>query len=110
MQEARSGRQVDMPAKTLSIRMNEDDYRALVSLAKEGKEDISKTVRELVELGRTMLAIEKYKRGEASAEKSARIAGVSISKFLDILSENGVTANLEEEDYLGSLKTARKIW
>jgi predicted HTH domain antitoxin len=99
-----------MPVKTLSIRMNEDDYRSLVSLAREEKEDVSKTVRELVGLGRTMLAIEKYKGGDASLEKSARIAGVSISKMLDIMKEHGVTANLEEEDYLRSLKTIRKVW
>ncbi len=99
-----------MSVKTLSIRMNENDYRSLVLLAKEGKEDVSKTVRELVELGRTMLAIEKYKGGEASIEKAARIAGVSISRMLDIMKEHGVAANLEEEDYLKSLKTIRKVW
>ncbi|MBI4832374.1 MAG: UPF0175 family protein [Candidatus Lindowbacteria bacterium] len=99
-----------MPAKTLSIRMNEDDYRSLVSLAKEEKEDVSKKVRELVELGRVMLAIERYKSGDASLGKSARIAGVSISKMLDIMKEHGVTANLEEDDYLKSLATIRKVW
>lgn len=99
-----------MPVKTLSIRMNENDYRSLVSLAKEGKEDASKTVRELVELGRTMLALEKYKKGEASIEKSARIAGVSITKMLDIMKEHGVAANLEKEDYLRSLNTVRRVW
>lgn len=99
-----------MSVKTLSIRMNENDYRSIVMLAKEEKEDVSKTVRELVELGRTMLALEKYKSGEASIEKSARIAGVSISKMLDIMKEHGVAANLEEEDYLKSLKTIRKAW
>ena len=99
-----------MSVKTLSIRMNDEDYRSLVSLAREEKEDVSKTVRELVELGRILLAIEKYKKGEASIEKSARIAGVSISKMLDIMEEHGVTANIEEEDYLKSLETIRKIW
>jgi len=99
-----------MPVKTLSIRMNENDYRSLVMLAKEEEGDVSKTVRELVELGRAMLAMERYKSGEASIERSARIAGVSISSMLDIMKEHGVTANLEEEDYLKSLKTIRKVW
>lgn len=94
----------------MSIRMNENDYRSLVMLAKEEKEDVSKTVRELVELGRVMLALEKYKNGEASIERAARVAGVSISKMLDIMKEHNVAANLEEEDYLKSLKTARRAW
>lgn len=99
-----------MAVKTLSIRMNESDYGFLVLLAKEENEDVSKTVRELVGLGRTMLAIEKYKTGEASIEKAARIAGVSISSMLDIMKEHGVVANLEEEDYLKSLKAICKVW
>lgn len=110
MREGRLKEAIRMPIKTLSIRMNEDDYRSIVSLAKEEREDVSKTVRELVELGRTMLAIEKYKSGAASIEKAARIAGVSISTMLDVMKEHGVVANLEEEDYLKSLKTIRKAW
>lgn len=99
-----------MPTKTLSIRVNDDDYRFLSTLAKEEREDVSKKVRELVDLGRVMLAIEKYRKLEASLEKSARIAGVSISKMIDILREHGVEANLEFEDYLKSLKSLQKVW
>ncbi|MBI5886786.1 MAG: UPF0175 family protein [Deltaproteobacteria bacterium] len=99
-----------MSVKTLSIRMNEDDYRSLVRLAKEEEGDVSKTMRELVGLGRAMLAMEKYKSGEASIEKAARIAGVSISKMLDMMKEHGITANLEAEDYLKSLDAIRKAW
>jgi predicted HTH domain antitoxin len=99
-----------MSKKTLSIRMEDKEYRFLAILAEEEHDDISKKVRELVERGRVMLAIEKYKRSEASIEKAARIAGVSISKMMDIFKEHGVEANLEYEDYLKGLKTARKIW
>jgi predicted HTH domain antitoxin len=99
-----------MSTKTLSIRMNDEDYKFLSTLAKEEREDISKKVRELVDLGRMMLAIEKYKKSEASIEKSARIAGVSISKMVNILREHGIEANLEYEDYLSGLKSLRKVW
>jgi len=99
-----------MSTKTLSIRMNDEDYKFLSTLAKEEREDISKKVRELVNLGRMMLAIEKYKKSEASIEKSARIAGVSISKMVNILREHGIEVNLEYEDYLSGLKSLRKVW
>jgi predicted HTH domain antitoxin len=90
--------------------MNDKDYRFLSAIAEEEQEDVSKKVRELVDLGRVMLAIEKYKRSEASIEKAARIAGVSISKMIDIFKEHGVEANLEYEDYLKGLKSLRKVW
>jgi predicted HTH domain antitoxin len=99
-----------MDTKTLSIRIAEDCYKFLTSLAKEEKGDVSKKVRELVDLGRVMLAINKYKNSEASIEKAARIAGVSISKMMDILSEYGVESHIEYEDYLKGLKSLKKIW
>ncbi|OGL43237.1 MAG: hypothetical protein A2161_09585 [Candidatus Schekmanbacteria bacterium RBG_13_48_7] len=99
-----------MATKTLSIRINTDDYKFLSSMAKEEREDLSKTLRELVELGRIMFALDKYKKSEASIEKAARIAGVSISKMMDIFKEYRVEANLEYEDYLTSLKCLRKAW
>jgi predicted HTH domain antitoxin len=90
--------------------MDDEEYKFLYSLAKEERENVSKTVRGLVDLGRVMLAIEKYKRTEASIEKAARIAGVSISKMMDILREHGVEAKIEYEDYLKSLKRLKEVW
>ena len=99
-----------MATKTLSIRINDDDYKFLMSLAKEERGDMSTAVRELVDLGRIMLAVEKYRRSEASLERAARLAGVSLAKMMDLLAEYGVEANLEYEDYLKGLKTVRKVW
>jgi len=94
-----------MATKTLSIRMNDEDYRFLSALAREEKEDVSKKVRELVDFGRVMLAIEKYRKSEASIAKSARIARVSISKMIDILKEHGV----EDESGIRRLFKGLKI-
>ncbi len=99
-----------MATKTLSIRIDEDDYRFLASMAAEEKEDVSKTVRELVELGRLHLAMDKYRSSEASLEKSARVAGVSVSRMMDLLRDFGIEANLELEDYRASLDTARSLF
>ena len=99
-----------MAAKTLSIRIDDKDYKFLSSLAKEEQKDMSTFVRELVDLGRIMLAVEKYKKSEASLEKASRLAGVSLSKMIDIHAEYGVESNLEYEDYLKGLKTLCKLW
>ena len=99
-----------MSTKTLSIRISDTDYAFLSSLAREERGDVSKEVRQLVDLGRVMLAIRKYKQSEASIEKAARIAGVSISAMMDILSEYGVDSNIEHEDYLKGIKNLKKIW
>lgn len=99
-----------MATKTLSIRINDDDFKFLSAHAKAERGDMSTAVRELVDLGRIMLAVEKYKDKEASLERAARLAGVSLSKMMDLLAEYGVEANLEYEDYLKGLKTIRNVW
>ena len=51
-------------AKTVSIRMDEENYAFLHKLARDEKGDLSKAVREVVYKGRVMLAIDKYDRSK----------------------------------------------
>ena len=97
-------------ARTMSIRMDSENYRFLHELAREEKEDLSKAVREVVSKGRLMLAIEKYKNGEVSVGKAAELAQLSIGRMMTLLSEYGVESNLEKEDYLTGLDNLKKIW
>ncbi|MDD2734282.1 MAG: hypothetical protein PHF56_10115 [Desulfuromonadaceae bacterium] len=66
------------------------------------KKNILKSELELVELGRRHLAMDKYRSSEAYLEKSASIAGVSVSRMMDLLRDFGIEANLELEDYRAS--------
>lgn len=97
-------------AKTVSIRMDEENYAFLHKLAKEEREDLSKAVREVVYKGRVMLAIEKHKKGQASLGKAAELAGLSVGQMITLLAEYGVPSNLETEDYLQGLEHLRKVW
>ena len=58
--------------KTMSIRMDRDNYEFLTAITKAEESDLSKAVRDLVTRGRVLLAVEKYKKGEASLSKAAR--------------------------------------
>jgi predicted HTH domain antitoxin len=97
-------------ARTVSIRMDEENYSFLNKLAKEEKEDLSKAVREVVYKGRVMLAIEKYKKGEASLGRAAELAGLTVGQMMTLLEEYGVESNLEKEDYLKGLENLRRVW
>lgn len=96
--------------KTVSIRLEADDYRFLKSLAEADKEDVSTAVRDLVARGRVLLALERYRDGKASLSKAAEMAGLSISEMMDVLARHGVQANLALEDYRDSLQTLRGTW
>ncbi len=90
--------------KTLSIRVGADDYAFLSRLAAAEKQELSKAVRDLLGKGRVLLAVERYRAGTASLGKAAELAGVSISEMMEVLAQYGVPANLEQDDYLESLR------
>ena len=96
--------------KTMSIRMDKENYKFLSELSKEQKSDLSKAVRELVSSGRLMLAVERYRKGEASLGRVAELAGVPVGQMIHILAEYGVKANLEKQDYLKGLESLRREW
>jgi predicted HTH domain antitoxin len=96
--------------KTLSIRMDRDNYEFLAELSKEECSDLSKAVRDLVTRGRILLAIERYKSGEASLGKAAELAGLPVGQIMTILTEFGLESRIEKEDYLQGLQNLARIW
>ena len=58
--------------KTMSIRMDRDNYEFLAEISKEERSDLSKAVRDLVTRDRILLAVERYRKGEASLGKAAQ--------------------------------------
>ena len=96
--------------KTVSIRLEADDYNFLRTLAETDKEDLSTAIRDLVARGRVFLALERYREGKASLGKAAEVAGLSISEMLDALAEHGVEADFHVEDYRKSIETLREVW
>lgn len=96
--------------KTMSIRMDQDNFDFLNRLSKEESGDVSKAVRELVNKGRLMLAVDRYKKNQASLGRAAELAGVTLGDMINMLAEYGVPCNLEKEDYLRGLDHLRKAW
>ena len=96
--------------KTMSIRMDSDNYEFLTKITKEEQSDLSKAVRDLVTRGRILLAVEKYKEGEASLGKAAEVAGVGVGQMMVILRKFGVKSKIDQDDYRQSLENLNKVW
>jgi len=96
--------------KTMSIRMDRDNYEFLAEISKEERSDLSKAVRDLVTRGRILLAVERYKSGEASLGKAAELAGLPLGQMMTLLTEFGVESRIEKEDYLPGLHNLAKVW
>ncbi len=94
----------------MSVRIDRDNYEFLHEITKEEGSDLSKAVRELVTRGRILLAVERYKKGEASLGRASELAGGAVGQMMTILAEFGVESRLEKEDYLQGLKNLEKLW
>ncbi len=96
--------------KTMSIRMDRENYEFLTQITKEERSDLSKAVRDLVMRGRVLLAVERYKKGEASLGKAAQLAALSVGQMMTLLAEFGVESRIEKDDYLEGLKNLANAW
>ncbi len=75
-----------------------------------GCEKRREVVSALVESGKKVKAVELYKQKKVSLGLGTRLAGVTLSEFIDLLKENDARLNLEQEDVQAALNTARKSW
>ena len=96
--------------KTMSIRMDRENFEFLNEITKEQRSDLSKAVRDMVTRGRVLFAMERYKKGEASLGRAAQLAGISVGQMMTLLTEFGVQSRIEDEDYLQGLAAIRKAW
>lgn len=71
-------------SKTMSVRMDRENYEFLHEMAKEEGSDLSKAVRDTVTRGRILLAVEKYKKGEASLGRAAELAGIPLGQMMGL--------------------------
>jgi predicted HTH domain antitoxin len=96
-------------SKTMSVRMDWENYDFLHEITKKEGSGLSKAVREMVTRGRILLAVERHKKGQASLGRAAESAGVPVGQMRTILTEFGVESRLESEDYLQGLKNLEEI-
>ncbi|MGD0730591.1 MAG: UPF0175 family protein [Terracidiphilus sp.] len=59
---------------------------------------------------RVLLAIERYKKGEASLGRAAEVAGLPVGQMMTVLKDFGVRSRIEQEDYRQSLGHLANVW
>jgi predicted HTH domain antitoxin len=79
-------------------------------MSREERSDLSKAVRDLVTRSRILLAVEKYKKGEASLGKAAEVAGLPVGQMMTPLGEFEIRSRIDQDDYRQSLANLSKIW
>jgi predicted HTH domain antitoxin len=81
-------------AETVSVRIGEPDLKEIEEISRLEKKSRSNVLREVLEKGikekKLGIALELFRDNKATAWKAARIAGISLTEFLDILVQKGI--------------------
>ena len=96
-------------AETVSVRIDKSELKEINDISKLEKKTKSSVLREVLEKGikekKLELALEKFRKNEASIGKAARIAEMPLSQFMDVLVEKGIDFHYGikelEEDFEG---------
>ena len=84
----------------ISLRLKDKEMERLSELSASEHKEKSSVARELIDYGWEFLMLRQYKKGKISLEGFARKLDISISEAIDLLSEFGIEAPIEYEDYL----------
>lgn len=88
--------------ETMSVRITEEQVKGIDFIAGFHQQKKSETLRGIVDFGikskRLELALEKFQKNEATAWKAARIAGISLTSFLDVLRKHQIVFHYSKED------------
>ena len=96
-------------AETISVRVDKSDLKEINEISKLEKKTKSNVLREVLEKGikekKLEIALEKFRKNEASVGKAARMADMPLSLFMDILVEKKIDFHYGikelEEDFEG---------
>ncbi len=92
--------------ETVSSRLNTGTLDIFGEVLNEKRSEV---VRELVEKGQKVRAVELYKEKKVSLGLGSKMAGVSLGEFLDLLKLHNVDLNISKEDVQDALNASRRI-
>lgn len=92
----------------ISLRLKDREFKRLEELSKIERKDKSTVARELLEYGWDFLMVRFYKKGKLSLGSLASKLELSISETIDMLSELGVDAPIDYDDYLRGFEVFKK--
>ena len=72
-------------------------------------ENRSEVVRDLVEEGKKLKAIELYKQKKISLGLASKLSGLSLSEFLDLLEEFNIKINFTLDDAKEAMRNVEKL-
>ncbi len=98
-----------MPVKTMSARFNDELYEEILEYAKEKGIPKTRALRELTKEGvrkwRLTKALAFYREGKVTVWKASRIAGVPLSRMVEVAASEKIPIHYGREDLESDFKS-----
>lgn len=91
------------------VHLTEDLLKGVLYRAKMEDVDESTALRQFIRFGVMWYVADLYKNGKVTLEEAAELAGVSLRRMLDILTEHGVRGNVKMKQQIKALDYAKKL-
>jgi len=92
----------DLPVKTMSARFDDELYEEILEYARQKGVPKTRALRELTKEGlkkwRLTRALALYRNGKATVWKASRIAGISLSRMVEIAASEKIPIHYGRED------------
>lgn len=92
----------------LGLRVEPEIMEIINSVSEEKKVDKTMAIKLLINVGWKEFKLEKaiqlYKEGKASVDKTAKIAGLTVSEMMDQIASHGIKSDETIEEYRRGLK------
>ena len=97
--------------ETISVRIPRNKLNEINKILHYKKMSKSAILREIVEKGikekMLEIALEKFQNKEASASKAAKIAGIPLTAFLDVLHSRGINFHYSLDEFKEDIEDLR---
>ena len=84
----------------ISLRLHDREMNRLTELSRLERKDKSSVARELIDYGWEFLMLRQYRANRLSLSALAEKLDLSVTETIDLLTEFGITAPLDFDDYL----------
>lgn len=88
--------------ENVSVRVGKEELKEISRISEYERATKSAILREVLALGIRQkileIALEKFQKDEITAAKAARIAGISLSDFFDVLHKRGINIHYGVEE------------
>lgn len=98
--------------ESISVRIPKENLLEIKNISEEEKRKKSEVLRELLIRGimekKLEIALKKFQNNDATASKAAKIAGMPLTSFMDVLYKKGINLHYDVDELVKDFENVKE--